>query len=262
MVKSKLLEGLVLLGALLPIPALRAVSPEVGYEKYVTTKDLMKKGVLLLNERKLNDAKATFEQCLKQVPDHYEARFFLGALAYENRDYAAALEHIQTAIQSLENLGKAYDRQSLENQKRIAAAREAVQLALDTMMIRSGGGSGGCNASIVSEDRMALQELDQAAASPFSGEKAFGIPAVFYCLKGNCLLRLRRNADSREQYEKAVLVDPKYTEAWNNLAYLWFADHDPDQALEILQRAGAKGVTINPALKQTILDAAKTNTAN
>jgi tetratricopeptide (TPR) repeat protein len=172
-----------------------------------------------------------------------------------------ALEHIQTAIRSMENLGKAYDQQSLENQKRIAATRAIVQLQIDAALNRNEG-SGGCVAPMISEDRQTLQELDEAAASPFSGEKPFGIPAVFYCLKGNCLLRLRRNADSREQYEKALQADPKYTEAWNNLAYLWFADHDPDQALRVLQRADAKGVTVNPALKQAILDAAKKNTAN
>lgn len=262
MVKSKLLVGMVLLGILLPIPRLRAVSSFENYEKYATTKDLIKKGVLLLKERKLNDAKGIFEQCLKQIPDHYEAHFFLSELAYENRDYAAALEHIQIAIRSLENMGRAYSQQSLENQKRIAADREFIQHGLDWIMTRSEGGSGACNAPIATEDRQILLELDQSAAASFPKEKPFDIPAVFFCLKGNCLLRLRRNADSREQYEKALRTYPKYSEAWNNLAYLWFADHHPDRALETLHRADAEGVTINPALKQTILEAAKKNTPN
>jgi len=262
MMKSKLLVGMVLLGALLPSSTLRAVSPEMGYEKYATTKDLMQKGVLLLNERKLNDAKATFEQCLKQIPDHYEAHFFLGELAYENRNYATALDHIQVAIRSLETMGKAYDQQSLEYQKRIAETRRFIQLSLDSIMNVEGGGSGACHAPTVADDRQALQQLDQASSSSFAGEKPFGIPARFYFLKGNCLLRLRRNADSREQYEKALQADPKYIEAWNNLAYLWFSDHDLGQAMGILQRAEAKGVTINPALKQTILDAAKKTASN
>ena len=168
MMNAKLLGGMVLLATLLPMSGLRAGAPSMNYENYATTRGLMKQGVQLLKQRRLNDAKARFEQCLKQIPDHYEAHFFLSELAYENRDYGAALEHVQTAIRSLENLGKAYEQLSIANQKRIAAARDSIQLSLDWIMDRSGGGGGGCNAGTASDDRMALQELDQAATTPFA----------------------------------------------------------------------------------------------
>jgi tetratricopeptide (TPR) repeat protein len=129
-------------------------------------------------------------------------------------------------------------------------------------MNRSEANGGGCNAPIASADRMALQELDQAAASTFSEEKPFSIPAVFYCLKGNCLLRLRQNAASREQYEKALQADPKYAEAWNNLAYLWFIDRDLNNALATIQQADAVGISIKPDLKEAVLQAAKKQGAN
>lgn len=119
------------------------------------------------------------------------------------------------------------------------------------------GGSGACRAATVVEARQSIQALDQEAASSTAGAKPFAIPAAYYFVEGNCLLRLHRNAEAREQYPKAIQADPKHTESWNNLAYLWFLDHDLTKARETLQKAEAMGVSLNPALKQAILEAGK-----
>jgi len=254
-------QGVLILGLLLSVPHLRASGPDGTYERYPPTKGLIDKAIRLLRERKLNDAKGLFETCLKEVPGHYEARFYLAQLSYENKDYAGALEHIRIAIRSLEELERTYNEITMEGRKRMAEVRQSFQHSVDWMMQRSEGGLNTCNASAINEANQSIQALDQAIAAPFSADKPFAIPAVFHFVNGNCLLRLKRNPEAREAYARAIQSDPKHADSWNNLTYLWLVEKDPMTALETLRRAEAKGVTINPGLKEAVLLAAKKSDA-
>ena len=248
--------GILAFALLMSAPSLRADPLNTTYDRYIATGDLMKKATRLLAEGRLKDAKDAFEACVRQVPDHYEAHYFLAQLAYESRDYPAALTQIQIAIHSLGEMARSFDHETAASQKRIAARRAEYQHVLDQIMQQIGG-SGACRAATVIDARQSIQALDQEADSSNGGAKPFAIPAAYYFVEGNCLLRLHRNAEAREQYTKAIQTDPKHAESWNNLTYLWFADHDVAKARETLQRAEALGVTLNPALKQAILEAGK-----
>ncbi len=255
MMKSRFTQGLLLLSLLSSVPPLRAAGQGAGHERYLGTKDSIDKAIRLLKEGKLNDAKTLFEKCTKQVPGHYVAYYYLAQLAYENKEYQNALEHIQTAISSLDALSRVYDQKSIEYQRHVAETTESLQQLGN--MSRVGSEGGGCMSATLNNAGQSIRKLQLAESALLSGEKPYSVPAGFYFVEGNCLLRLKRNAEAREQYARALQVDPKHTESWNNLSYLWYLDKDPAAALETIREAEAKGVVINPALKSAILEAAK-----
>lgn len=254
---ARLVLGLVLL-----IPPLIAAPQGTGYENYRLSHGQMTRAIQLLAEGKLNDAKGLFEKCTRQVAGHYEAHFYLAQLAYSNKDFSSALEHIQTAIHSLEELERFYNQQSTESRKRLAESKESFQHIVDQITQASEGGSGGCKAAVLIEANHSVREMENAASSPFGPERPFAVPAVFHFVRGNCLLRLKRNAEARDQYAKAIQLDPNRADAWNNLTYLWFIDRDLGNALATIRQADTKGITIKPDLKEAILAAAQKRDAN
>jgi len=261
MMKSKFSLGMLLLGQILVVSPLHTAPPDATYERYLSTKGPINKALLLLRERKLNDAKSVFEKCAKEVRGHYEAHFYLAQLAYENKDYGGALGHIRTAIHSLEELDQAYHEKSTENRKRMAERMQEFQHTVDLITQISGGGSGGCKSGTLIEANQSIRDLEQATSSPLATDQPFAIPAVFHFVNGNCLLRLKRNAEARDAYASAIQSDPNHADSWNNLTYLWLVEKDPMTALKTLRGAEAKGVTIHPGLKEAVLLAAKQSDA-
>jgi tetratricopeptide (TPR) repeat protein len=259
MIKTAINQSLLTLGLLAAVAPIQAETQTTGTERYLATKGLIQNAIRLLEERKLNDAKSILETCAQQIPDHYQAHFYLAQLDYENRDYPRALEHIQTAIRSLEELDRVYIPPPFEARKNAAEKRQEEQLnqTLITGVIMVGGERRSCKTVLASPASPAVPEFDLKASSSEPAGRPFAVPAAFYFVKGNCLLRLKRHAEAREQYTKAIQADPKHTDSWNNMAYSWFADQDRTAAMETLRQAEAKGITINAALRLAIVEAAK-----
>ena len=55
-----------------------------------------------------DEAKKLLDPVLKQVPDHAGAHFLLATMAYGSRDFAGALDHIETSERSLKDLDQRY----------------------------------------------------------------------------------------------------------------------------------------------------------
>ena len=58
-----------------------------------------------------------------------------------------------------------------------------------------------------------------------------------------------------DQYLKAVDVDPKHGNSYNNIANLYYMGREYEKAREYLAKAEANGAKINPAFKDAIAKA-------
>jgi len=83
------------------------------------------------------------------------------------------------------------------------------------------------------------------------------LPADYYYIHGNILFNLKRFQGARDQYLKAIGVDAGHIRAYNNLANLYYTAKDYENALKVLEQAEAKGVALNPKLKEAVLKAAQ-----
>jgi Tfp pilus assembly protein PilF len=75
---------------------------------------ILKKGVQFHAEGKLDQAQAVYETILKRFPNHSEALYLLGTIAYEKKNFPLAIELLKKSIQlnphhcsALNNLGNA-----------------------------------------------------------------------------------------------------------------------------------------------------------
>ena len=198
-----------------------------------------------------DEAKRLLEPVLKEVPDHAQAHFLLATMAYQSRDFAGALAHIETSERSLKDLGQRYaavlakmkDDDEVDARVTRDSLRSLVDAGYDSID------------DILGDKRQRLKDLDAKNGALFTRQEPFAVPSVYSFLHGNCLYRLGRPAEAAAQYRLAVQSDPSNAKAWNNLVNLYWEGKDAGQARSALAQAEAAGVAIQPQLKQRVLGA-------
>lgn len=97
------------------------------------------------------------------------------------------------------------------------------------------------------------EALERLLSAP--AQSVAGIPADYHFFHGNILLRLNRLDEAVARCRQALDANPAHADASNNLASIYLSARQPKAALEVLERAGAAGATVNPELRQAVLAA-------
>ncbi len=222
---------------------------ETLFHRYRVVEPSVKKAVKAVEAHRLEEAKRLLEPVLKEVPDHAEAHFLLALMAYEARDFAGALDHIETSERSLTDLRQRYA-QVLEKMK--DDDEEDARVTQDSLNHLVDAGYDSIN-DILEDKRQRLKDLKAKDGALFNREMSFAVPSVYSFLHGNCLYRLGRSTEAAGQYTRAIQSDPANAKAWNNLISLYWEGKDLDQARTTLAKAESAGVVIQPKLKQSVL---------
>src|SRR5690242_15656573 len=96
---------------LLPLPQVRA--QEAGatiFQRYQAVEPAIDKATKEVEAHHFDEARKLLGPVLDQVPGHAGAHFLLATMAYESRDFAGALNHIETSERSLKDLDQRYSK--------------------------------------------------------------------------------------------------------------------------------------------------------
>jgi tetratricopeptide (TPR) repeat protein len=196
-----------------------------------------------------DEAKKLLEPVLKLVPNHAEGHFLLARMAYEGRDFAVALDHIETSEGSLKNLDQCYAKILADTKAKDEVEARDVQTSVEVLKGTGTDSSGDIFATKQHHlDYLKTKEL-------FSREVSFVVPSDCSFLHGNCLYRVGRASEAATQYQLAIRSNPVHAKAWNNLINLYWEAKDFAEARTALAKAEAAGVVIQPKLKQSVLEA-------
>jgi protein O-GlcNAc transferase len=172
----------------------------------------LQQALALHRQGRLSDAKAIYEDILKQKQNHFDALHLLGMVAYQTRNLHQAEELIGKAIKVNPNDAAAYSNRGivLADLKRLdealASYDKAIALKPDYAEAYNNRGNALKN----------LKRLDEALASY---DKAIALKpdyAEAYYNRGNALKDLKRLDEALASYEKAIALKPDYAEAYNN----------------------------------------------
>jgi tetratricopeptide (TPR) repeat protein len=241
--------------ALLALPQLHAQEAGAAlFQRYEAVAPTIARAAEEVEARHFEDAKRLLEPVLKQVPDHARAHFLLATMAYESRDFAGALDHIETSERSLKDLGRRYNQLVADMKAKDEAEARDVQASVDQLnasIATSNEAEAGGASDLFANKQAHLDYLK--TKKMFNGEASFAVPSVYSFLHGNCLYRLGRASGAAAQYRLAIGSDPANAKAWNNLVNLYREGKDFDQARKTLAQAEAAGVAIQPGLKRSVL---------
>lgn len=232
----------------------QAADPTV-FHRYQAVDPLVEKAAKSVEAHRFAEAKEQLEPVLKLVPDHAKAHFLLAWMAYEDRDFGGALEHIETSERSLQDLSRCYAKIKADEKAKDELEALDIQTSIDRVKsaISSSAEAEDTGASdLLGAKQQELRHLESKRV--FNGGGAFEVPAAYSFLHGNCLYRLGRPAEAAAQYKLAIHSDPTNAKAWNNLINLYREAKEFPTARAALAQAEAVGVAIQPKLKQSVLE--------
>lgn len=237
--------------AMLSAARVHAQTGEPLFHRYRLLQPTVQKASDAVLARHFDEAKRILAPVLKDVPDHATAHFLLATMAYQDRDFAGALAHIETSERSLKDLNQRY---AAVVSKMAADDDEDARVTQDSLRNLVDAGYDSID-DILGDKRQHLKNIEDRKSGLHNPKMAFATPAAYSLLHGNCLYRLGRAPEAAAQYRVAIQADPANVRAWNNLINLYWEAKDLDQARAALAKAEAAGVTIQPGLKRSVLTA-------
>lgn len=241
--------------AVVVMPGLpRLQAQEIGqtlFHRYSVVAPTVTKAGKEVDAQRFDQARLLLEPVLKEIPGHVGAHFLLARMAYESRDFASALRHIEISERSLKDLQQRYAK--LMEDKRAKDESDATNTKQSLQNLRDAGYDSIDDILVAGEQH--LSQLEDEKRGLFRQDASFAVPSVYSLLHGNCLFRLGRIPEAEAQYALATHADPTSAKAWNNLIAVRMEMKLFGQAREALTQAEAAGVTIQPKLKQSVLEA-------
>jgi tetratricopeptide (TPR) repeat protein len=216
------------------------------------------KALEAFERREIEPTLEALDAALRLWPDYPDAHFLRAKVAYHQKNYAQAAQHMARAEQAL--LAAAALQGDAER-----ARKEELQKYLDSERVRTDQMRSAQAQATSDGQRQELQErIDtaerdrgdlQRELGELPGVGASGLPPDYDFFGGNILLRLGQREEAAERYRRAIAAKPDHAEAINNLASLYLDAGQPLLARAVLLQAEAKGVKVNGALKQAVLQA-------
>jgi len=247
-----------LLGAILAIlaPVLNGQEkPSLGddMKAFQATNVVYAAGVKHFERKETAKAEAAFEDCVRAIPGHAFARYYLANILYIRKDYAGALAQMEASLADYDGMiemCEQADKLSLENMDNLL--RDLQSAAGRTPTCRTS------RSLEFFESRLADGEIQVQNASKRRSQERARIKAHYVYFCGNILLQLRRYADAAGRYEEALRIDPGHADAYNNLAAVYYLARAYPDALAVLDRAEANGIedALNLKLKEAVYLAA------
>jgi len=251
MKKGWAVAALIALG-LAPLHGQTAQSLDESWQAFQSADRPFVKGREALGEGRYEDAASLFEECVRRMPRHAYARYYLANLAYIKADYSRALAEMERSMRDLDFMKELDDHAVTLKLKKIDSYAQMVADQWDN--------TNSCRESRRLET-IGGELTDEKGRMDLAGRKAdearIKQKAHFVYFLGNILFQLRRLPEAAQKYREAVELDPHHPDAHNNLAAIAYLTGDIPSAGRYLEAAEKLGLedNINLKLKSLIYEA-------
>lgn len=238
-------------------------------QKYKISNSFFQKGRKYFLEGNYKKGEKELRNCLKKMPEHAEASFYLSLVFYNQGDTEKSLEYIEKAKENYKYIIKLkINREQmriLQLQDRKAELQETQQRIEQRLPKITGNTEASRREKSKLQGEMGRIEgmlggIDAELRRPMpTVQKGEEIPADYFYRHGNVFFKLKRYQEAREQYHEAVKIEPKHGDAYNNLANLSYIDKQYQKALDYLNLAEKYGAKIHPEFKKAVLESLKKN---
>lgn len=199
-----------------------------------------------------DQAAAAFEKCLKAMPRHAFALFYLANLAYIRADYLGALPLMERSLAAFDLMRELYDHGVRLEDRRTDGFRQLLDTEYaSTRSCRTTRElealEGQINDEKSKRDLRARREREALVRQK----------AHYTYFLGNIFFQLRKFPEALKKYSEAIALDPRHADAYNNLAAILHMAGEHRAALNYLESAERRGLedNVNLTLKTLVLEA-------
>ena len=227
-------------------------------EKYKAMLGSMDKARSAFEKGNLAASEKDLDKCLKAVPDHHEAHYYIAQICYKQGDFAKGLEHMLSAESGYAHFAAVMEdarlskmMKDVDKEQSLSDLIPALEKAYEQSICKPP-----TYMAAITDAQNKLNETKNEKPDALRKGKA-AAPAEYLYFHGNCLYRLKRYEEAETLYKDALGADPAHANAANNLINLLYGQKRYADALAALEGAESQNVQVQAALKKAVLDAAK-----
>ena len=245
--KSRLLVIIalvVLISAGQPLLGGQDMSMEKSWQQLKSAEPHFTQGLMQFRQNRYEAAIASFQRCLREMPRHADAQYYLANLFYIRGDYQSALVQMEQALANIQFMQQLDDQRVKMKNRTI----DSYQHMLETEWENTTS----CRTAREIES-LAGELTDEQAKSDLLAKKQQSLrarqKAHYLYFSGNILFQLKRLPEASQKYQEAIALNPRHASAYNNAAAIAYMAGEFDAALAYLDRADERGLEDNLNLK-------------
>lgn len=216
---------------------------EEGWKRLRSAEPSLSDGLKEFNAGRYERASDAFRKCLRIMPGHAFAHYYLANLSYIGGGFAEALVHMEEALAALPLMYEIQDYGLSVKRQSLGATLQALQTDPEQRICRE------------------LREIESMSAEIATKQNALEVQAEkkrggrdrqtahYLYFMGNVLFQLQRPAEAYEKYQKTIALDPRHVSAYNNAAAILYLAGEAPAALALLEKAEGQGLEDNLNLK-------------
>jgi tetratricopeptide (TPR) repeat protein len=227
-------------------------------QKYKACQGDLNKGIDSFKKEKYDKAEQSFLKVLERLPEHSEASYLLAQIYYKQGNLEKGLEMIQNAEDNFAVLGRILYRRQISRTDQLNAQREQAQQEISQLESQLAQAKTDAQRAAIQQQINQIQSrlgTPEMAQEKQDRMETLTVPGDYYYVHGNFLFKMKKYQEAMDQYLKAIEVEPRHGNAYNNIANLYFMSQQYDKALEYLEKGEANGAKVNPEFKKAILKA-------
>ena len=228
----------------LPLTGVEDEALREAWKKIPAAERHFQNGLSAFNAGRSEAARAEFEKCLREMPRHAFAHYYLANLFYVGKDLQRSLDHMEQALADLAFMQALNDYAVKQKNRTFDSYAQ--------MLASEWDGTTSCRTrrqieSLAGElaDTKSKQELRVAAQEEARSRQK----AHYLYFLGNINFQLQRFPEAARKYLEAIELNPRHASAYNNIAAISYMAGDFQRASEYLETAGRQGLEDNLNLK-------------
>jgi len=227
------------------------MSVDEAWKKLGPAESRFAQGIKAFRSGLYTEASEAFESCLREMPRHAYASYYLANIAYIQGDFPRALTHMERSLGDLPFMDELNDHGLKRKSRSIASYEQMLNTEWENAVNCRAAREIESLADEVSTDKTKL-ELQAAKESASRARRS----AHYRYFLGNILFQLKDFPEAARLFREALALDPRHTGAANNAAAICYMAGDLKGALEIIDKSESEGLGdgLNLKLKHLVLE--------
>jgi len=224
-------------------------------KKFKIAQKYFLKGKKEFYKKDFENSEKNLKKCLKEMPEHADAFFYLSKINYYTNNIKKASKNIEKAKENYINLSKfwVFQHQQLfdmlrEQQSEQQDVLTELQSQLSSQNLDSSQRKEIERKIGVTQNNLNVIRTQLNEPVPPVDE----IPADYFYFHGNIYFKMKEFDKAAEQYKKAIEKNPKQDRAYNNLINIYYMNKKCEKALHYIKLAEKNEAKIHPKLKQVV----------
>ncbi len=214
---------------------------------FKSANNYFKKGETQFYKKSYKKAEKNFKKCIEIFPNHSNAYFYLSKGYYHIGSFKESLDYIVKAKSTYNDFVKIV---MVSKQENLMKIRENLKDLSSQLKLQDWSSRRDQLRIAIGDTRKKMEDMQRRFKDSQIVMK--NLKAEFFYFHGNVYFKLKKFQETLNEYIEAIRINPKHSQAYNNLINIFYMGKQYKRASEYLKLAESNDVKVNPKLKDAV----------